>query len=483
MFQKILLGIVLFFALSIVSFFLIIKVIDFNEYKPKIQKIIKENTGYEFIIRGDISLSLYPIGVSLSDVEVFNPSYNNEIPFAKLGNFDVALEIAPLFKKEIKVRHIALENLTFLAEKTKEGKFNFEILSSKPIVEKKPHDINETKENKFPLIDVKKIKFGNANIDYVDSISGHKISFEKVNLSINDIHFDATKTKLQALLFKADATVDAIKYGKYMVRDINMVFEMKDATANVENIKYTIFDSVMQGSGKIDLSGNLPRVSIKHKIVNLKLANLSKELMRMELLEGVANGDLKLSCSLGDVNTTKSTLNGFVQLFAENVQLKGYNIDKLLSTFDESEKELANSHLISFFTGVLQSSKNENSVLNQVNTKFDIGYSEVKLSDVAFSTTKHRVAFKGALQIIEEKILDVKMGLLDAKGCAVFEQTMVGTFSKPTIKLDDMALNTIKNVALSLVGKVKGIQTPPPKPQEENCTPFYEGSIKHPIME
>jgi len=45
MFQKVLLSIILFCAISIVAFFLIIKVIDFNEYKPKIQKAIKDNTG------------------------------------------------------------------------------------------------------------------------------------------------------------------------------------------------------------------------------------------------------------------------------------------------------------------------------------------------------------------------------------------------------------------------------------------------------
>ena len=46
MFQKIVLSVVVFISLVVVSFFLIIKVIDFNEYKPKIQKFFERIEKY-----------------------------------------------------------------------------------------------------------------------------------------------------------------------------------------------------------------------------------------------------------------------------------------------------------------------------------------------------------------------------------------------------------------------------------------------------
>lgn len=121
MFQKIVLSIVLFFAFSIVVFFLMIKVIDFNEYKPRIQKAIKENTGYEVMIRGDITLSLSPAGVSIFDIEITNPTYHPETPFAKLGSFDVALDLSALLKKEFKVKHISIDGLNAMVEKNQRG--------------------------------------------------------------------------------------------------------------------------------------------------------------------------------------------------------------------------------------------------------------------------------------------------------------------------------------------------------------------------
>lgn len=477
MFQKILLSIVLFFAFSIVVFFLLIKVIDFNEYKPRIQKAIKENTGYELIIRGDITLSLSPAGVSIFDVEITNPTYHPELPFAKLGSFDVALDLSALLKKEIKVRHIAVDNLNLMVEKTKEGKFNYELSSVPKTIEKKVKDGNITldKESSFPLVNVKKIKFSNANVTYTDESNTTKIAFDKINLDINDIRYDASKSHMQAFFFMADTHIDKIQYANYALKDVSMSFEMKDAIAVSENIHYTLFDTAVQGAGKFDFSGKQPKISIKSKVVGLKLANLSRELWDKELLEGSANGDFKLSFFMGDAHTFKSTLNGFVQLYGENVTLKSYDIDKIALTLDPNQrsKGFTFGNILSSTTGAF---KGGSTLLKEINTKVDIGYSEVQLSDVALSTAANRVALKGALNIVDDKFIDFKTALLDSKGCATFEQKISGSFTKPSVKVDDALVKSLSNVVLSFSSKSKTVS----KQNDENCTVFYEGVIKHP---
>lgn len=93
------------------AFFLVIKVIDLNEYKPRIQKALKEsNMICDISIKGDIALSLSPVGIRIFDVEVRNAYHKPNDLFAKLGAFDIALEIPLLFHKEIKIKHVALEN-------------------------------------------------------------------------------------------------------------------------------------------------------------------------------------------------------------------------------------------------------------------------------------------------------------------------------------------------------------------------------------
>ncbi|MDD3343743.1 MAG: AsmA family protein [Sulfurospirillaceae bacterium] len=483
MFQKIVLSVVLFCALSVVSFFLIIKVIDFNEYKPKIQKAIKESTGYDLSIQGDIVLSLSPVGVSISDIQVSNPYYKEDIPFVKLGNFDVAVEIAPLFHKEVKVKHIALENLYVLVEKTKEGKYNFEIPSSKVSEKTKQEDKSlavEESEVIYPLVNVTQIKFGDAHLEYKDEKSGKIINADKINLNVNDINYDPSKNKLYSVIFKANAKVGNIQYDAINVKDIEMVFDMKEAIANLESLKYTIFDSVMNGSAKVDISGKLPKVLLKNKIVDLKLDQVSNYFLGSEIIKGVANGDLKFAFSLGDVRTIKSTLNGTLQLSGENIEVKGYDIEKILAIANNTKITPNSLNFASLLIGPWDAFKGKDSLVKQINTTLDIGYSEVQLSDVALSIAKSRIAIKGALQMIEEKFLDVKVALLDAKGCSTFEQTLTGTFSKPMVKLDAVSVKTLATVALSLVKNPKNDEPVQVQVPNDNCVPFYEGVVKQP---
>lgn len=323
--------------------------------------------------------------MSILNVEVSNPSYQSDAPFAQLGSFDVAIEIAPLLRKEVKVKYIALEKLTLLIEKTQEGKFNFEIPTANISPEKKQNETNSTisKESNLPLVNVKKIRFEDANIRYIDNEAKRQFTLNDIDLSINDINYDALKHRIQGLSFKAESTIAQAKYDKYMVKDIAMNFDMKESIATIESLKYTLFDTPIQGSGKIDLSGKSPQISIKSKITDLKLSELSKEIFGEPFLEGMANGDLKLSFFLGDMLTVKNTLGGFVQLFGEGVNVKGYDVDKILSTFDANQNSAKETNFASLLSGSITSFKGGNSVLNQINTKFDIGYSEIKLSDVA----------------------------------------------------------------------------------------------------
>jgi len=480
MFQKILLSIVLFFAISIVAFFLLLKVIDFNEYKPRIQKAIKENTGYEVMIRGDITLSLSPAGVSIFDVEIINPSHQPEIPFAKLGSFDVALDLSALLKKEVKIRHVSVDNLSVFIEKDKEGKYSYELPLVPKVNEKKEKEDNVTleKEEDFPLVNVKKIEINNANIVYTDVTHNTQITFEKIDLNINDINYDVSKHRLQSLLCTMDTHIAKIQYGTYTVHDIWMSLGMKDAIAVSENIRYTLFDTPILGSGKFDLSGKQPKISIRSKIIDLKLANVSRELWNQDLLEGSADGEFRLSFFVGDSYTFKSTLNGFVQLYGENVTLKGYDIDKIALALDPNQrpKGFNFGNLVASATGAF---KGGNTLLKEINTKIDIGYSEIKLTDVAMSSAINRVAMKGSVNIVDEKFMNLGVAILDAKGCPSFEQKTSGSFSKPSMKVEGTAITALNNVMLSFSTKPKATS----KHSDENCTVFYDGVIRQPVPE
>ena len=488
MFKKIVFGIVLLVAVVIAAFFFLIKVIDFNEYKPRLHKAIKESTGYEVIIRGDITLTLSPIGVSLSDIEINNPTYHPEIPFAKVSSFDVALEVPALLKKEIKVKQLSIDGLVLNIEKIKDGKFNYNLLPvpTQKIVDKKNKESNVTVEKEsgtfFSLMNAKKIQFSNTDVSYADLNTSHKIAFTHIDLDINEINYDPSRHSIQGLSFLANSHIDKIQYGStYSISDISMPLETKNGIAISDMLKYTLFDTPIQGSGKFDFTGKQPKISLKSKIVGLKLANLSKELWGKEMLEGNANGDLKLSFFAGDAYTFKSTLNGFVQLSGEGILLRGYDIDKIALVLDPTQPS-KNLSLNTLITGTVEAFKGGTSLIKEANVKVDLGYSEIKLSDVALSTATNRIAIKGAINSVEERLIDVKTALLDEKGCATYEQKFSGTFAKPTVKLDETAVKTLTNVVLSFTTKSKATHVASSQ-TDNNCTVFYDGVVRHPPLQ
>ena len=101
------------------------------------------------------------------------------------------------------------------------------------------------------------------------------------------------------------------------------------------------------------------------------------------------------------------------------------------------------------------------------------------LSDVAMATGKSRVAIKGQLNLLDERFLGVKLGIMDANNCAKYSQTIEGTFTKPSIKVDESMIDTVTNMATSLFGKISGVVAPAKK-ENKKCTVFYDGVVKQP---
>ena len=74
-------------------------------------------------------------------------------------------------------------------------------------------------------------------------MSNAKAKVQKLNVVINDINLDSTKEKLKSIALKAKVNIDKIQYNKYNILNTSMLFELKDAVANLSSMKYTIFDS------------------------------------------------------------------------------------------------------------------------------------------------------------------------------------------------------------------------------------------------
>lgn len=464
---------VLVLGVIIVGLIAFVMMIDLNTYKPKIEQLVRDTSGYDLKIDGDIGVSFSPIGISVNKVSVKSPGKET---FASLGSFDVALELMPLMKKEIKVNYVTLSKLVLSIEKAKDGTFNFEV----PAVSKEIKEVAKdttASETKLPLINVTEVRLKDSNVNYKDLQTNSVATLENINVMINDIQLDSTKEKLQSIDFKGAVKIDTITYDKYKIKNTNVEFDMKDAIANITHMGYTIFDSTASGKARIDLHGINPKIVFEQNIPNLKLTNFSKEVLEKDLFDGLTNTDIKLSFVGGELKQIKETLSGSVSFDGKNILFKGYDLDKIAKTYNDT-KDTKNINLGSILTTIgTVDVKGDTTAIEHLHVAIDIDKKIANLSDVAIATLKNRVALKGSVDIVNEKFIDVQVGLLEANGCAKYTQMIKGFFSNPSVKVDDDMVNTMVNLASSFFGKKENVA---PKKSNESCREFYNGVIKHP---
>jgi len=471
------------FGIVIVGLVIFIATMDLNQYKPKIEQAVYDASGYELKINGDIAVSFSPVGISVGDVSLAVPSKK---AFATFSSFDVALEIMPLLSQEVKVNYVILSNLNLMIEKMKNGKTNFDVVASKkPATSSETVSNEETKEPaKLPLINVTEVRLDNANITYIDNISDSKANVKNLNVTINNISLDSTKEKLKSIALRGDVNIAQITYNKYNIYDTTLDFDLKDAVANLNSMKYTIFDSKASAKARVDMSGKEPKISLEELIPNLKLENFSKEVLEKDLLKGIVNAKVNLSFTGADELSAKKTAKGTILFDGQDVGVSGYDIDKIIKSYNALKSGDLKKAGASFLSSALDNAskgkgafddlKGGTTAIDRLHVKIDIAKKVAMLSDVAIATMSNRVAVKGGINIVDESLKGVTVAILDKKGCASYSQGISGSLSSPKGKSlsskDEVSVEQVQevvNMVSSFFGKKK--EKKAEKKSTENC--------------
>ena len=126
-------------AILLLALVALIFTFDPNNYKDTITAQVEKQTGREFEIGGDISLSFFPwVGVKVEEVMLANAEGFSEEPFARMSQLDVKVMLLPLLRKELQVDKIRLHGLFASLEVDKDGNNNWSDLASKEASEKQP---------------------------------------------------------------------------------------------------------------------------------------------------------------------------------------------------------------------------------------------------------------------------------------------------------------------------------------------------------
>ena len=103
-----------------------------NRYKDDIAAAVKDKTGRELVIQGDIKLSMFPwLGLQIGPMELSNAQGFGGAPFAAINETDVHVHFWPLLHREVQVGEVKLDGLTLDLELDADGHNNWQDISEK----------------------------------------------------------------------------------------------------------------------------------------------------------------------------------------------------------------------------------------------------------------------------------------------------------------------------------------------------------------
>jgi AsmA protein len=159
-----------------------------NDFKPRIVKAVKEATGRDLALPGEIKLSVFPaIALELGPASLGNPPGFATRPFVAVEHLDLHVKLLPLLHKELRVGRVEIEGLDLRLEKNPAGKGNWEDFGGKGAAASAPTSPGGS------LGDVGGVLVKNSRVSYGD------LAADQLNLEVGRIAA-GTSTAIKAKL-------------------------------------------------------------------------------------------------------------------------------------------------------------------------------------------------------------------------------------------------------------------------------------------
>ncbi len=232
-------GFLTLFVLAAVALYLFF---DPNDFRSEISNSVKNQTGRDLTIEGDISLDIFPwlaveVGrVSLGDA----PGFGDE-PMVRFERASFSVRLLPaILRQEVVVGAADIESLQLNLKVNKSGVTNWDDL-----VAEGSGDATEATPEAGSGININSIDIIDATVRYVDSESGDTIAINELNLNTGRVTDDGSEVPVQATL-----QFDVQPSGLAGALEFDTTFSF-DATAGALRLDGVTLDGTIAGIAAI----------------------------------------------------------------------------------------------------------------------------------------------------------------------------------------------------------------------------------------
>jgi len=181
-FFKIVFGLIIFIIVAVIAAVLIIpQVVDPNDYRDEIAKVVEDNTGRKLEIGGKLELNFFPwLGINLNHVVLYNDPTFEDNRFVNIDKAQLQLKVMPLFEKQVEVDIVRLDGVSLYLSRDAEGHTNWEDLQNRGAETEEKSDEKQTSE--MPLPTIKGLELKNTEIVWDDKMTGDFYVLSNLNL-------------------------------------------------------------------------------------------------------------------------------------------------------------------------------------------------------------------------------------------------------------------------------------------------------------
>ena len=117
----------------------VLLLVDPNDYREEIASQVREHTGRDLTLGGDLGLSVFPwIAVTLSDARLSNAAGFGDTPFAEVGEVEIRVKLLPLLSRRLEMQTTRLVGLKLNLARDASGRTNWDDLAGEAAAETKP---------------------------------------------------------------------------------------------------------------------------------------------------------------------------------------------------------------------------------------------------------------------------------------------------------------------------------------------------------
>lgn len=279
--------------------------------------------------------------------------------------------------------------------------------------------------------------------------------------------------------------IGALKAKGYPLRNLQAYFKFQNDALVLDPLSLTLFDGRFEGKYRADFSSRIPAFHLLHTIRGLDLQQLNAHHGVDQNVQGHVDLTLNLDLQGRTPQSLIDTAKGQAMLDGHNIIMQGINIDQMIASY-QTAKYLQFADMVLLFTtgplgglvsmgtraaitasGAVQGGETH---LPYVHTLWVIDKGKATAKDVAAKTKQYRIAMTGEIDLGEQRFNDVRVAVVDRRGCAEIQQRLDGPIAALNADLaeasGDFMTGSIKEV-LDMGNRLV-----------DECPVFYRGTVK-----